>query len=432
MRSYYTPQLNEAFRTSYFLENRLNGANTRADIRTLTYETYIANSGVMVLEGGRIEGGADPDLRRACCYVFADYLYDHAKDFLTNVYYTPFSTERSVLAPGVTQEIKLAKTQDNQQIAYYLATVDVTRDDVQICANYNENTGAKWQMARVSEQVAAAQAKHTNPDDPEHYIENYNAVVGVNADFYNMSTGKPSGVLVMEGTHWNDTPNSSSNYFFAMLKDGTPVIAKNSEWSQYRDRVQEAVGGGALLVKDGKVNVTSTTNYYNDRASRTAVGITYDGRVVLMVLDGRQLPWSCGGSGIEIANIMRDAGCVIALNLDGGGSTTFVAKQEGSDTATVVNRPSDGEERSVSSSLLVVSTAKPSNEFDHAVVTADYDYLTPGTELEIGARGVTVTGGAIDLPEGAYLRVSDESVGTLDGNVFRMFKVLGLGEEEIQ
>ena len=26
---------------------------------------------------------------------------------------------------------------------------------------------------------------------------------------------------------------------------------------------------------------------------------------------------------------MLDAGCVIAINLDGGGSTTFVAKQEG-------------------------------------------------------------------------------------------------------
>ena len=41
---------------------------------------------------------------------------------------------------------------------------------------------------------------------------------------------------------------------------------------------------------------------------------------------------------------MLDAGCVTAINLDGGGSTTFVAKQEGSNTLTVVNRPSDGYE----------------------------------------------------------------------------------------
>ena len=38
-----------------------------------------------------------------------------------------------------------------------------------------------------------------------------------------------------------------------------------------------------------------------------------------MALDGRQEPFSAGGSAIEIAHIMQDAGCVAAINLDGGG-----------------------------------------------------------------------------------------------------------------
>lgn len=84
---------------------------------------------------------------------------------------------------------------------------------------------------------------------------------------------------------------------------------------------------------------------------------------------------------------MLDAGCVVAVNLDGGGSTTFVAKEEGDDDLSVVNRPSDGYARSVSSSLMVVSTAKPSNEFDHAIVSADYDYLTVGTALPVTVSG---------------------------------------------
>ena len=97
---------------------------------------------------------------------------------------------------------------------------------------------------------------------------------------------------------------------------------------------------------------------------------------------------------------MREAGVGPAGKLEAGGSTTFAKTAEGSDEITVTNRPSDGYERSVSSSLMVVSTAKPSNVFDHAVIAADYDYLTVGTELEMRVSGVTATGGAIALPEG--------------------------------
>ena len=70
----------------------------------------------------------------------------------------------------------------------------------------------------------------------------------------------------------------------------------------------------------------------------------------------------------------------------------------------MVNRPSDGYARSVSSSLMVVSTAKPSNEFDHAIVSADYDYPTVGTSLPITVTGVSASGNAAQLPEGTTIR----------------------------
>ena len=415
MKGYFTQDLSDSYRAAYFLENRLGGASTKTAIRSAVYEIYYANEGIRTLEGTYLTEGVDPDIRRACCYAFADHLYLTAFDRLDNPYYTVFSSEKSVLAPGVTQEIKMAMSQDNKQMVYYLATADVSRSDVHVFANYGDNDGSYWKMARVSDQVAAAQARHSDPSDEEHYIPNYNAVASVNADFYNMSNGAVSGTLIMEGVEYHTI---TSGNFFGILKDGTPVIGGRSEWDTYHDQLQEAVGASIWLVKNGKIAVTATTDYYNNRASRTAVGITYDGRVVLMVLDGRQEPFSCGGSSIEIAQIMLDAGCVSAVNLDGGGSSTYVAKQEGSDTAVVVNRPSDGYERSVSSSLLVVSTAKPSNTFDHAVVSAEYDYLTAGSDLELQVSGVTATGGAIDLPEGTYLRVSDESVGTISDHVF--------------
>ena len=425
MKSYYTQNLTDEIRVKFFLENRFNGVSTKEDIRAAIYDTYCGNEGIRTLERSYVPDGVNPDLRQACCYAFADYLFLTAGAQMTNPYYQVFSSKTSMLAPGVTQEIKMAQTQDDRQIVYYIATADVSRDDVDVYANYGDNDGSQIKMVRVTDQMKAAEKNHSDPADPR-YIPNYSAVVGINGDFYNMSNGWPSGALVMEGVEYSGV---GSENFFGILKNGTPIIGGKEEWNAHKGEIQEAIGANIWLVKDGKIAITNTSNYYTQRAPRSCVGITYDGRVVLMALDGRQDPFSAGGSNIEIAQIMLDAGCVSAVNLDGGGSTTFATKAEGSNTITVTNRPSDGYERSVSSSLMVVSTAKPSNVFDHAVIAADYDYLTVGTELEMRVSGVTATSGAIALPEGTKLTVSDESIGTLQDNVFT---AAGLGDVQIK
>ena len=419
MKDYFTSSLSDAGRAVYFLSSRFSGSTTQEAVRSALYDAYKGNSGVILLEADR-GLSSDNDLRTACCYAFADYLYDLAKESLGgeteegNDYYTVFSSSTSSLAPGITQDIKYAITADDKQIVYYTATVDVSREDVSIYANYHNNDGSAWAMSRVTDQMAAAQAKHSNPDDPDNYIPNYNTIVGVNADFYNMTTGQPSGALVMEGVTYHGV---GSENFFAILDDGTPVIGSSGDWAAYEGRIKEAVGGSVFLVKNGEIVVSTSSDYYKSRASRTCVGITADGKVVLMVLDGRQEPFSAGGSAEEIAQIMLDAGCYTAINLDGGGSTTFAAKEEGADSVAIVNRPSDGYERSVSSSLLVVSTAKTSNEFDHALLSTDMDYLTIGSSLQVTVSGVSESGNAAEVPEGAFLRVSDESVATLSEGV---------------
>ena len=427
MKNYFTASLTDAIRVKFFLQNRLGGVSTKEEIRNEVYGIYCNNEGIKTLEGTYLPEGVNADLRKACCYAFADYLYETVKDQMDNTYYKVFSTSTSTLAPGVTQEIKMAQTSDDKQIVYYIATVDITRSDVNIYANYNNCDPSVWGMARVTDQMDDAQQKHSDPNDAENYIPNYNAVLGVNADYYDMSNGCPSGVLVMDGVQYHDF---NGRTFFAILNDGTAVIGGSDEWATYKNDIKEAVGAHTWLVKDGQVAVTETSEYYKTRASRTCVGITYDGQVVLMVLDGRQEPFSAGGNALEIAQIMLDAGCVSAINLDGGGSSTFAAKGEGEESVSVVNRPSDGYERSVSSSLLVVSTAKPSSVFDHAVITAEYDYLTPGTELGVRVYGVTPVGGAIDIPEGSTLRVSDTSIGsvTSDG----VFTALAVGDVKVQ
>ena len=436
MEAYYVSSTNMISRAAGFLNLRFPGKTTKENVRAAILDSYQSNSGVILLEAER-KLSEDTMLREATCYAFADYLFALAdgyldggdepspeptseptpsgSDFPSNEYYSVFSSKESTLAPGVSQTVRKAITADNKQIVYYFATVDVSRDDLTIYANYHENDPAHgWAMARVSDQVKAFEKNHAD-------VENLTPVVATNADFYSMTTGKPSGALVMEGVNYQ---NVGKENFFAILDDGTAMIGAPEEWAGVKDRVKEAVGGGAFLVQNGETKIGSASNYYLNRASRTCVGVTAEGKVVMMVLDGRQEPYSAGGSAQEIAQIMIEAGCVEAINLDGGGSTCYMSKEEGADQIAIRNRPSDGFERSVSSSLVAVSTAPSSNTFDHAVIDADYDYLMNGASVDLNVTGVSITGGAADIPDGAQLRVSDETMAELNGNTLTA-KALG-------
>ena len=415
LEAYFTEELSLETRADYFLKNRLGGVSTRQDVRDAVYNAYLANKMITTLEATRdFKTSNLADLRKACCYVFADYICKLAGDYVEvteNPYFTVFASETSNLAPGIVQNIKHATSADNKQMVYYTATADLSRDDVHIFANYKDNDPTSWGMQPVLTQANAAQNKYGNPES-ELYIENYNVIASINGDGFNMGTGEPGGLLIMDGTEYH---GPSKNGFFGITKDGKAVIGTTDEYNTvYKDQLQEAIGGfGARLIKNGVIQDGPSSDYYTTRHSRTAIGITRTGKVVFMVLDGRQEPVSCGGSMAEIAHIMFEAGCVEAINLDGGGSTTYVAKLEGDDELSVANRPSDGAARSVSTSLLMVSTAPSSTAFDHAIIESEYDYLTKDTTVQLTASGVSATGNAAEIPEGAVWTVSDEKWGTV-------------------
>lgn len=415
MTEYFNGDLDEVDRADYFIKNRMDSITLRSSLREKVYNAYMNNNVIATLEGTREFVNKDlTDLRKASCYAFADYICKLAGDYVESVendYYEVAATEHSTLAPGITQEIKQSLTADGKSMVYYIATGDLTRDDVNLYANYNDNDPSKgWEMQRVLDQALAAQDKYGNPES-DKYIENYNVIVATNGSGYNMSTGEPSGLLVMGGVEYHAI-NSSG--FVGVLKNGKPVIGTTEEYKTiYKDQVAEGIAVfGYTLVKDGKL----VNNAGNTRASRTAIGITKTGKIVMMVLDGRQEPFSCGGTINEIAQIMLDAGCVDAVNLDGGGSTTYVAKQEGADELAVVSRPSDGYARSVSTSFMLVSTAPSSTAFDHAVIESEADYLTVGSSLNVTAKGVSATGNSAVLPEGTHWEISDSSIATIDEN----------------
>ncbi len=307
--------------------------------------------------------------------------------------YLVSNTQRKI-APSVTEnKIVTNKTSGNEQVMGYAVTVDMSKDSTAtFMASYADYDGSKWKMQTVRQQAANLEKK-----------TGANVVAAFNADIYNMSTGEPTHSLVMGGKIYKaglGTP------YFAILKDGTPKIG-SSLTQEVLDNCRESVGGFYTLLENGKrtANGYSTGNF----APKTAIGIKADGSVVVYNADGRNYPVSVGLHDKDLTDIMIGLGCVDVLNLDGGGSATYAAKYEGSDSLEIANVPSDGVERQVSSALMVVSSAKPTGVFDHASLTPNNILYTPGSSVQFNAMGVDSAGGKAELPADGKFVLAAES-----------------------
>jgi hypothetical protein len=91
-----------------------------------------------------------------------------------------------------------------------------------------------------------------------------------------------------------------------------------------------AVGGGPTLISDGTIHITNneekmfTGRAINDRHPRTAMGYTENGELIILVVQGRFPGLAEGVTLGQEAQILKELGCVEALNLDGGGSSCLL------------------------------------------------------------------------------------------------------------
>ncbi len=104
---------------------------------------------------------------------------------------------------------------------------------------------------------------------------------------------------------------------------------------------------GAVVAGIDQVEVDTNFGNHSIQGAqpRTAIGVVGDGRIVFVVVDGRDEGYSRGATLPELAGILQGLGARIAYNLDGGGSSELWFDGE------VVNRPSNGGERGTSDIL---------------------------------------------------------------------------------
>lgn len=326
--------------------------------------------------------------------------------------YSVTSLKNYAIAPDISEKVIITNNAaGNSQTVANVMEVNTAGGRAKIVAGYgNRNPKEQGWTLKTTTDQAHVYEKETG----------LNVVGGVNASWFNINTGEPSGYLVMNGVVHHD--NSSRAFIAAfddgsvnVFREGTTLAQAEADQSAKQGKtvkILEAVDALVAMVWDGKVVVTESGNsgYY----PRSCVGIKADGTVVLFQADGTMAPRSVGYTAAEEARMMVALGCVAAIQLDEGGSSTYISQREGEQDVTMRNTPAGGSERGISGTILVVSTVAASGEFDHAAVTPSDEYYTPGSSVTLTADAMDFSGApAKALPEDVSFTVSDETMGTV-------------------
>jgi exopolysaccharide biosynthesis protein len=231
--------------------------------------------------------------------------------------------------------------------------------------------------------IIAKKASSKSLDTVENIANQVNAVAAINGGFFSRNKerlGCPLGILKIE-YKWYSIPTrargaigwsneerqvlfdqvltyESYNHDISVIPQSNPCYTHETNW----ESATYIVGGCPILIRNSK-QITdfscekTISNFLYKKHARTAIGILENGHFIFVVVDGtHHYFFSNKGMTIpELQQFLQSIGCVEALNLDGGGSSTMVINAE------VINTPC-GEEydgkgnyvRSVSDAILVV------------------------------------------------------------------------------
>ncbi|MEQ8819721.1 MAG: phosphodiester glycosidase family protein [Sumerlaeia bacterium] len=225
------------------------------------------------------------------------------------------------------------------------------------------------------------------------------AVAGINGTYFD--TGEGGGhvtYLRVDGQEFPlDRPRGKGEWGIGggvtIGPDGAVDVTAIPAEGWTSDTVSHSImANGPLLIEGGEIPSAQFKKigpHCTSRHPRSAVGVTTSGTLILLTADGRTQD-AAGLTCEQLAQLMRDLGCVDALNLDGGGSTTLWAA--GEPHGGVVNYPSDngrydhrGERESANAIAVVAPPAAGPTPWDGRLV----EFLAP--EVMVSGESAPVT-----------------------------------------
>ena len=254
-----------------------------------------------------------------------------------------FSDSTYTLAPGVQAlEMKILSS-TGLAVKMFVLEVDLKEAHLTMKASYPNEEGKLKTKQQMTLQALAYDKSGSR------------VLAAVNGDFF-AKDGTPQGIYYRNGTCLKGTMTDNVCTFFAITKNKRAIIGSYDEYDSYKENIQEAVGGRVRLMTNGNVLPQTVTAL----EPRTAIGVTDDNVVYILVADGRNFWYSNGMRYAEMGAVMKALGAKNAINLDGGGSSTFIIRKiAGFEDGrfAIRNWPYDngGVEREVANGLLVVT-----------------------------------------------------------------------------
>jgi exopolysaccharide biosynthesis protein len=167
------------------------------------------------------------------------------------------------------------------------------------------------------------------------YLHTFRSAIGISKKRNADVTWLYSDTMLKRPFAFQEKVNAYKDSVSVISKSDVLRISKKNPSSgvekTYRKwKMNTAIGGGPVLVQDSKVQISNneermfTGKAIDDKHPRTAMGYTTDGKLIILVIQGRFTGIAEGASLIHLATILTDLGCKEALNLDGGGSSCLL------------------------------------------------------------------------------------------------------------
>lgn len=237
--------------------------------------------------------------------------------------------------------------------AVFVMQVDLSDETVSITNTVPGGATTSFNMGRekLSEQFKRIDAS------------GHRVIGGTNTDFFTTAEGADSGRA--QGIFWHNgiclrnvfaSQTTRPRCFVYWGSDEKVHIEPAAQYTVVKASInlQEAFSGGQFLVRGGEITTFTEDSVYGVHP-RTMIGVTDDPqKIVLVVLDGRNSVLAVGMNYPDMQLIMKALGSKDAINLDGGGSSTFIVRS--GDSFPCRNMPSDGTERAIGPGLAVIAS----------------------------------------------------------------------------
>ncbi len=362
---------------------------------------------------------------------------DYDSTASTDDYYKVISKKDWELAPGILEtEIVLNNDEGSKRQVVHSVKVDMNNPYTKVIPGYK---GMIPTPGNYGTEATSTQAKNAEALGYGNVVAATNAMLSwYDSAYYKANPhliGEPLGYAILDGYYYQNSQGQTFgtntalviNYDYHPITgekrpDDMPKVLMRLVSDPITGWEQNAIAVWGWLVKPDANGVpqnqyASQKNHTSGHESRTFVGITAEGEIIISVSDGRQAPYSSGFNSYEMADYMIKMGCVYAANCDGGGSTTFVSERPGEELKVNCSL-SDGGERPTTNTLLVISTAPASGTFERATLSTEYDYYTPGSSVAFDVLGTDAVGTKVDVPSDVEWTIKEEGMGTISNGVF--------------